>query len=73
MSMIALNNRQADALIELARYERQGRMPYWWRKASMRQLADLGLVVRDAEHSTPKSPAWKITEIGKSEAEARAR
>jgi hypothetical protein len=40
---VMLTRNQLDALAECARYQRQ-RRDYWWRIASMKRLAELGLV-----------------------------
>lgn len=59
-----MNQRLIDALREIARYRARSPAPYWWRKASMRQLESLGMVTRDPHHGTDSQPAWLLTEGG---------
>lgn len=63
-----LTQLQIDALKELSRFERRflGGGQFWWRQASMRSLAKLGLV--EAWHpagKTVKNMAHRITEAGR--------
>ncbi|MBZ9873098.1 hypothetical protein LB542_19815 [Mesorhizobium sp. BR1-1-9] len=59
--MSKMNKRLNDALDELVRYERRG-WNYRFRQASMRKLAEMGLV---ASLDTRRVSAWASTESGR--------
>lgn len=66
---VKLTNNQMDALLECARYVHR-RQDYWWREASMKRLAEHGLV----EDCDPvyamnngyrgKQRAYRVTKLG---------
>lgn len=60
--MAKLTGRQLDALKEIQRFS----VPYYWRRASMRTLAALGLVeaIAVVGRAAENGP-WRITDAGR--------
>lgn len=67
-----MNKRLQEALDEIAGHQFSGGLsrirPYYFRTASMRSLAEMGLVERMAGYGSDSQPAWRITDAGRAAA-----
>lgn len=72
MQPFATNQRLQNALLELVRHEERGSSPYWWREASMYQLAAEGLTEKYQPCTIRPVMAYRSTLAGR-EAAAKLR
>ena len=72
--MAKLTLRLRDALAELQRYTEDRNVIYWWRRASMAKLAEMGLVETYRPPSLPASRKvlpYRITDAGRRALQAK--